>query len=75
MISVVIKLDWNIIAPDILCLKQQFSSLEAAEAFMQGAAASNSFIEVYDKNAREPEQLMHVNVKHVAYFTLHKERG
>lgn len=42
---------------------------------MQGAAASNSFIEAYDKNAREPEQSMYVNVKNVAYFTFHKERG
>ena len=75
MIRVVIKLDWNIIAPDILCLKQQFSSLEVAEAFMQGAAMNGSFSEAYDENAREPERSMYVNVKHIAYFTFHKERG
>jgi hypothetical protein len=72
MISVVIKLDWNIIAPDTLCLKQKFGSIGAAEAFMQDAAANSLFLEAYDENARESKQSMYVNVKYVAYFSCYK---
>jgi len=73
MISVVIRLDWNIEDNDRLYLKNKFDSLEAAEAFMQSAAASSSFLEAYYVDT--PEQSMYVNVKHVAYFTCRKRCG
>ena len=70
MISVVIRLHWEFKGIGTLCLKQKFGSIGAAEAFMQSAAASNSFLEAHEE--KTPEQSLYVNVKYVAYFRCYK---
>jgi len=70
MISVVIRLNWDIKEYGSLCLREKFNSIGAAEAFMQSAAASNSFLEAHEETT--PERSIYVNVKYVAYFSCYK---